>query len=123
MNVTDHTRFCPVCGKRHYPCDLDDYVYKRIVKTPKKETLTLYFCSWTCLRKWDKDEEGRKNAIAKRETYIKTGEERCGDCRYCVRGKYGFIDCTVYSRPTNPEKKICRRFKPQYDYQESICAD
>ena len=56
MCINDHTRTCPVCGKLHYPPDLNSYAYKRVVKRGR-ETLTLYFCKWSCLRKWEKEHE------------------------------------------------------------------
>ena len=39
---------CPICGKTfaYYP---SEHVYKR-----GKGRETLYFCSWTCMRKYDK---------------------------------------------------------------------
>lgn len=115
MNNVDHTRICPVCGKLHWPCDLDNYAFRKIVKT-KNGSETLYFCKWSCLRKWEKDQE----KPPKREFALKTGEEHCADCRYCIRGKYGFIDCTIYSQGTRPEKKACRRFMPRYDDQKEV---
>ena len=123
MSEADHWKECPVCGKPHCVGDLKAYVFQRTIKTPKKENITLWFCGWNCLVKWEKDTEGRKKAIAKREKYVKTGEEKCSDCRYCIKGRYGFVDCTLRSGATNPEKDACKRFKPKYDYQESVCED
>ena len=115
MCTNDHTRVCPVCGTIHYPPDLTTYVYKRVFNDGK-QVLTLYFCKWSCLRKWEKDHE-KKPII---ETPLKTGDEHCSDCRYCVKGKYGFIDCTVNQAATNLRKVACRRFKPRWDDQEEV---
>lgn len=50
---------CPVCGKLFFVGDRGAYVYKHKVYTYKKEKFsgyygTFYFCSWTCLRKAEK---------------------------------------------------------------------
>ena len=40
-----HTHICPVCG-REFECR-QEYAYKRFTKDKK----SIYFCSWSCLRK------------------------------------------------------------------------
>lgn len=111
----DHERICPVCGKPHYPPDLNNYGFRRVVRE-KDQTITLYFCKWSCLRKWEADRTAKKPPA--RETVLKTGGEHCSDCRYCVKGKYGFIDCTVYCQATSLNRRACRRFKSKYEEQE-----
>ncbi|MBR3008367.1 MAG: hypothetical protein IKI35_05660 [Stomatobaculum sp.] len=44
-----HSKSCSVCGKKIIVGDLERYVYQREQKTGK-----LWFCGWTCLRKWEK---------------------------------------------------------------------
>lgn len=43
---------CPECGKEFYCTNLGDWVYKRTGDFPVK-----IFCSWTCMRKFDKRQE------------------------------------------------------------------
>ena len=116
MCINDHTRTCPVCGTIHYPPDLTSYVYKRVIRVGHT-TETLYFCRWSCLRKWKKEHATMTKVP---ETPLKTGDEHCSDCRYCIKGKYGFIDCTVYQAATNLNRVACRRFKPRWDDQEGV---
>ena len=47
-------RNCHVCGKPFLVRN-DDYVYKR-----QKNTKIFYFCSWSCMRTYDRTEETRK---------------------------------------------------------------
>lgn len=52
--VSEHVYFqsslrktkCNLCGKEFYRCLGNDYAYKTV-----KRMKTLYFCSWSCLRK------------------------------------------------------------------------
>lgn len=43
-------RQCSVCERMFIVPDPSAWAYKR-----KPGSTTLYFCSWTCLRKWDKE--------------------------------------------------------------------
>lgn len=120
--INDHTRVCPVCGKIHYPPDLETYVFQRDIKEGKT-TKRLYFCKWSCLQAWEagrkknrKEEEEKRRKIAKELA----GESFCADCRYCIKGKFGFVDCTLYSVPTQTGKEACGRFKPKWDYQKEV---
>lgn len=45
--MTDET--CPVCGK-NFICYPKEHVYKRVSSQCIK-----YFCSWSCLRAYEKD--------------------------------------------------------------------
>lgn len=46
------TKSCPICGKTFYiPC-LNEWAYRRYAKTGD-----LHFCSWHCLREYEKDHE------------------------------------------------------------------
>lgn len=47
-------RTCPVCGKKWYVLEVDSWAYVRWTKKDKSGIPTA-FCSWGCLRKWDKD--------------------------------------------------------------------
>jgi len=51
-------RECECCGKRFYIESLQDYVYKRTVQR-KNTMVNLWFCSWTCLRRWEKERKKR----------------------------------------------------------------
>ena len=52
-------RKCPVCGKIFIIQNPLDYVYKR-----KPKTTTKFFCSWGCMRAWDKEHPLPKKQIA-----------------------------------------------------------
>ena len=56
---------CPICGKVFIP-HTDDWVYKR--RTHEK--VTVYFCSWGCLNKYEQ-QHPKKMAIDQREEIIK----------------------------------------------------
>ena len=47
-------RECKICGKQFLVRN-DDYVYKR-----QKDNKIMYFCTYGCMRKYDKTEEIRK---------------------------------------------------------------
>ena len=47
-------KICPVCGKKFIMYS-SQWVYKRFYIDAE-----LVFCSWKCLRAWEKDHEGRK---------------------------------------------------------------
>lgn len=44
---------CEQCGKLFVKGLVIDWAYKKVVK--KKWTRTLWFCSWSCMRKWEKE--------------------------------------------------------------------
>ena len=44
---------CEQCGKLFVKGLVVDWAYKKVVK--KKWTRTLWFCSWSCMRKWEKE--------------------------------------------------------------------
>lgn len=46
---------CSLCGKEFYRCLGNDYAYKTV-----KRMKTLYFCSWSCLRKAQTNAEDKK---------------------------------------------------------------
>lgn len=48
-------KICPICGKEFYTGQYIDYVYKRTI-----DGKILYFCGWNCMRKSDKEQEGKK---------------------------------------------------------------
>ena len=43
---------CLECGKKFIVQSVDDYVYKRWCNGQDR-----YFCSWSCVRKWDAERE------------------------------------------------------------------
>ena len=109
-----HERKCPQCGKIHYPIDLENYAYKRIRCLKGTERL-LYFCSWSCLRAYEKEQEEKKKAKKNQPVKPKVipSGKHCIDCRYCSFQKQeNLYHCSTYTRKVNPNKKICRRYKP-----------
>ena len=47
---------CPVCGTEKFIPDCELWAFQRWVKEGKNFTRR-YFCSWTCLRKYDKEHD------------------------------------------------------------------
>ena len=45
---------CPICGREFYVSSVDAWTYK---KYPKKVGKTILFCTWTCMRKWERSHE------------------------------------------------------------------
>ena len=41
----------------------------------------------------------------------------CGDCRYCMKGKYGFYDCAVRQNAVSEVNKACYRYMEKYPEQ------
>ena len=58
-NISYQDRKCPMCGKEFFVRDANDWVYKRNSQ---------YFCSWHCLRNYEKGSKTRK--IDQREKII-----------------------------------------------------
>ena len=51
--VLDSTRICPVCMKEFFIPDIEQWAYKHWETNKKKKRI--YFCSWGCMRKYEKD--------------------------------------------------------------------
>ena len=121
---------CPVCGKVFYiPCQ-SLWAYKKNVKRKAVNHNTLYFCKYSCKRKYDEQysraeiiarKRETEKAVAERTQSKRLGrpptpeedytEKQCADCRYCMQVKYGFTDCTIYSMAINPYRPACKRYK------------
>ena len=52
-------RTCPVCGRRWFVCDLDQWVFFRWKGAGQRD----YFCSWKCIREWDKDHPMKREYV------------------------------------------------------------
>lgn len=53
-------RTCPICGKEFNVMDFDAWVYKRTLNHgtgPATKSRNYIFCSWKCLREYDKQHE------------------------------------------------------------------
>lgn len=50
MLFEQKVKTCEICGKVFIPQELTSYTYKRTVNG-----LLKYFCSWSCMRKFDKE--------------------------------------------------------------------
>lgn len=53
-------RECPICGKEFCVPVFEEWVYKREFNTGKgnnKRNSRIVFCSWHCLRSWEKQRE------------------------------------------------------------------
>ena len=53
---------CPVCGKDFWLSDASMWSYKKPRRGKNKSMHPLYFCSWTCMRKWEKDNPMRRSS-------------------------------------------------------------
>lgn len=61
MNYYIQSFTCECCGKKVETLFLEEWAYKiRQKKSKGVKDQALYFCSWKCLRKWEKD-HGRSN--------------------------------------------------------------
>lgn len=49
--MTGTTKTCPICKKPYYILDTRVWVYKRKNASGHQK----YFCSWGCMRKWEKE--------------------------------------------------------------------
>lgn len=48
---------CPVCG-REFSVDLPaEWAYQKTIARRSRSSVVLYFCSWGCMRKWEKEKE------------------------------------------------------------------
>ena len=56
MNFLGESK-CSVCGRIFFYTSADDWAYKRMDNRHGKMK---YFCSWTCLRIWEKKHENHK---------------------------------------------------------------
>ena len=67
---------CPQCGKTFNVLYVDEWAYRRDVAVPTRKTpkpKRLIFCSWGCLRAFDKEREEEKKA--KRKKILEDYEE------------------------------------------------
>ena len=55
---------CPTCGKEFFVPQLDDWVFKRYRRDKTKELM--YFCKWSCVRKWDAEHPDRRGRPRKK---------------------------------------------------------
>lgn len=52
-------RDCPICGKPFFVCDIERWAYKRSVYMGDGGK-RVHFCSWHCVREFDKEYEAKK---------------------------------------------------------------
>lgn len=122
-------KICPICKKAFFIPDTRNWAYKISISKTVEGHKTLYFCKYSHKRQYETEHEqklkdNRKkqaDKTIKKRTAGKIGrppepeedylDKFCIDCRYCVKGKYGFSDCTVYSFPINPYKCACKRYR------------
>jgi len=51
---------CHECGKEVDRPYMDEYVYKKQSQKTNGYYTTLYFCSWNCMRKYEKEREKKQ---------------------------------------------------------------
>lgn len=59
---------CVVCGKQFTVWVDGDWAYRKYQGTGKKQK-RLYFCTWSCLRAWEKENEQEKARRKKERDY------------------------------------------------------
>lgn len=52
VSAQEGTRTCAICGKEMWIPDLSSWAWRR---RGARGAWLIWFCSWTCMRKWDKD--------------------------------------------------------------------
>lgn len=55
---------CPACGKKKFISSPGEWAYRRNVQG-KYHSQTKLFCSWSCLRKWERDHPSPKRKYAR----------------------------------------------------------
>lgn len=98
----DHFKKCALCGEKFFVPDYGLYVYRRGEK---------FFCSWTCLRKFDAKQKTREEKQSERYVPVK----KCYDCQFnIVEG--GMRICYIgKSKKVFPMKAACSRFVKRRD--------
>ena len=65
-------RSCPVCGKQFFVSELGSWAYTRYIPGDGKKTGAkkekAWFCSWSCLKKWDNWNENPRKRKKKKQT-------------------------------------------------------
>ena len=100
-------KICPVCGRRFFVGDQEGYAYKRSWYHTEKgvrNQWVMYFCRWSCMRKWDKQQEEEK------ENRPKPGK-RCGNCRHNIYNALEDCESCVLNPATrvHRDKAACKR--------------
>ena len=117
--VGDH--YCPMCGAWFY-IPSTEWVYKYKIPKPDGTYKVMYFHTYSCKRKFEKEYEetkkkkrsdaARKAAITRKATINKRIIGRtCSECEHCKRGKYGFFDCLYFGWSVPLHKNACRMFR------------
>lgn len=110
-------KVCRQCGKVFYVLRPELWVYKRDVIVDGDHVLG-YFHTYSCKRKFDAEYDkklvdGRSTChVHQRKQNI---DKCCSDCRYPIKGKYGFYDCAICGVAVKMSKHACGRFKPKYE--------
>ena len=128
---------CLVCGKEFFISYPEMWVFKKDAKLNRDVRRRVYFCKYSCKRKFDKEYEKyifqlkqesglerQKRERARRAETLKNKEARyaeidrkregkfCKDCYYLNRDQYGFYNCS-FNYVTKAYKAACRRYKPK----------
>ena len=61
MNIT-YTRYCHVCGAKIERMYWDEYIYKKCIG---KKNKIIYFCSWNCMRQFEKQSKVKRHGRIK----------------------------------------------------------
>ena len=118
---------CPTCGKRFYILEPDMWVYKMTPMVSKGKQQLFYFCKYTHMKQYQEQydailKDRRHQAAALRNKKKKSERKelekvlagkRCAECRYCMKSKFGFYDCSVSCYSVGLMKAACYKFKPK----------
>ena len=57
---------CPTCHEKKYISHPGEYAFKKHIML-KGHSVLAFFCSWSCLRKWEKEHPEKKRSYARRD--------------------------------------------------------
>jgi hypothetical protein len=117
-------KVCRECGKVFYVLRPELWAYKKKIETKQEKTMA-YFHTYSCKKSFEEKYNAQK-VDGRTTCHLKQQKKKykricdgksCDECRYFVKGKYGFYECSTSSVTVKPGKRACNRFKPMYEGQ------
>ena len=117
MNVWNPPeRTCKTCGKIFICHDPYNWVYKKSMQKKKNNSALVYFCSWGCMRKWEKEREEKKKRM--REVAVAQVKEGAVAPVSEVKTRYTINRCGKCGRRVAIEQKYCGYCKTPIDWSK-----
>ena len=118
-------RYCHGCGKYIYITNGDDWVYTRYLEHSKGQPRKLWFCSWTCMRKFDREREeariqkraAKKKVLKKKKPVPEGAVAPISE----LRTRYTVHKCGKCGKKIGVEMKVCKHCNTPIDWQ--ICGE